>query len=58
MIAPCSVKVITVCDHLCLLRYGQAEHEIFGKAFPVPFHRLAPDSERLVNSSVINGIII
>lgn len=58
MMAPCSVKVITFCDHLCLLRYGQAKHEIFGEAFPVPFHHLAPDSELPVNSSVINGIII
>jgi hypothetical protein len=55
---PMLVKVITVCDHLCRLRYDQAEHEIFGKAFPVPFHCMASDSERPVNSSVLNGIIL
>lgn len=33
-------EVITICDHLRFLRFRQAEHEVFGKAFPVPFHRL------------------
>ena len=39
-------EVITNCDHLRFLRFRELEHEVLGKAIPVPFHRLIEDASR------------
>ncbi len=38
--------MITNCNHLRFLRFCELEHEVFGKAIPVPFDRLIEDACR------------